>query len=163
MRIVRIDETLEKCHEHLSSTSAYGTEIESLLTYSVLVLICAEFENAIEAVLKEKCSSVADPSISAFFKSCVSAVFRSVGSSELAGLLNRFSSFHKASFTRSTIENPVPVTFYNNIVVNRHRIAHSMGTNATFREVRQFYEKGHIVLDFFRDALLSETIDGPSS
>ena len=163
MRIVRIDETLEKCHEHLSSTSAYGTEIESLLTYSVLVLMCAEFENAIEAVLKEKCSSVADPSIGAFFESCVSAVFRSVGSSELAGLLNRFGPFHKASFTRSTNDNPVPVTFYNNIVINRHRIAHSTGTNATFREARQFYEEGHVVLDFFRDALLSEAIEEPST
>lgn len=32
MRIVRIEQTLERCEEHLSSSSAYGTEIESLLT-----------------------------------------------------------------------------------------------------------------------------------
>ena len=68
MRIARIDEALEKCHEHLSATSTYGTEIESLLTYSILVLMCAEFENAIEAALQEKCSSISDPSISAFFR-----------------------------------------------------------------------------------------------
>ena len=159
MRIVRLDETLEKCHEHLSITSTYGTEIESLMTYSVLVLMCAEFEKTIEDILREKCASVADPSISAFFQSCVTAVFRSVGSSELAGLLNRFGPVYKASFTRSANENPIPVTFYNNIVVNRHRVAHSTGTNATFMEARRFYEEGHVVLDFFRNALLVEAAD----
>jgi hypothetical protein len=159
MRIARIDEALERCHEHLSETSAYGTEIESLLTYSILVLMCAEFERAIEVVLQEKCLTVADPSISAFFKSCVYAVFRSVGSSELAGLLNRFGPIYKVSFTRSASDNPIPVTFYNNIVINRHRVAHSVGSNATFREAKQFYEEGHVVLDFFRKALLSTGID----
>jgi len=161
MRIARIDEALERCVSHLSITSAYGTEIEGFLTYSILVLMCAEFENAIEAALQEKCSSVSDPSISAFFRSCVGAVFRSVGSSELAGLLNRFGSSHKESFVRHTNDNPVAVTFYNNIVVNRHRVAHSVGSNATFREAKQFYEQGHVVLDFFRNALLSTGIDAP--
>jgi len=159
MRIARIDEALERCDEHLSETSAYGTEIESLLTYSILFLMCAEFEHAIEVVLQEKCSSVADPSINAFFKSCVTAVFRSVGSSELSGLLSRFGPVYKASFTRTTSENPVPVTFYNNIVINRHRVAHSVGSNATFREAKQFYEEGHVVLDFFRNSLLSTGLD----
>ena len=155
MRIARIDETLEKCDEHLSATSTYGTEIESLLTYSVLVLMCAEFEMAIEAALQEKCSSVSDPSINAFFRSCVDAVFRSVASSELAGLLNRFGPIYKQSFTQKANDDPITITFYNNIVVNRHRVAHSIGSNATFREVKRFYEEGHMVLDFFRNALLS--------
>jgi len=155
MRIARIDQTLEKCEQHLSAAVAYGTEIESLLTYSVLVLMCAEFEQAIEAILREKCSSVADTSIKEFFGSCVDAVFRSVRSSEMAGLLNRFGSTYKEIFNNKANDNPVSVTFYNNIVTNRHSIAHSEGSNATFREAKQFYEEGHMVLDFFRDALLT--------
>jgi len=155
VRIARIEQTLEECEQHLYASSAYGTEIESLLTQSLLVLMCAEFEQTIEALVQEKCSSVADASIKEFLGSCVGVVFRSVKSSEMAGLLNRFGSPYKEAFKQKMEENSVAVTFYNNIVTNRHAVAHSEGSNATLREVKQFYEKGHVVLDLFREALLS--------
>lgn len=154
MRIARIDQTLEKCEEHLSSSSAYGTEIENLLTQSILVIMCAEFEQTIEDIVQQKCCSIEDSSIREFVGSCVSAVFRSVKSTEMAGLLNRFGSSYKEAFKQKAEDNQRAVTFYNNIVTNRHNVAHSEGSNATFREVKQFYEEGHIVLDFFQNALL---------
>jgi len=156
MRIDHIEETLEKCTEHLSSASAYGTEIESLLTQSLLVLMCVEFERKIKALVQEQCSSVTDTSIKVFIISCVGVVFRSAGSGEMAGLLNRFGSTHKEAFNQKTKENQRAVTYYDNIVTNRNRIAHSEGSsNATFQEVKRFYEEGHVVLDYFREALLS--------
>lgn len=154
MRIARIEQTLERCEEHLSTTAAYGTEIESLLTHSLLVLMCAEFEQKIESLVKEKCTSVTDTSIKEFVGSCLDVVFRSVKSTEIAGLLNRFGTTYKAAFNLKTEENPRAVTFYNNIVINRHVVAHSAGSNATFRDVKQFYEEGHVVLDFVREVLL---------
>jgi RiboL-PSP-HEPN len=154
MRIIRIDQTLERCEEHLSSSFAYGTEIESLLTQSILVIMCAEFEQAIEDLVQQKCSSVEDGSIKEFLGSCVSAVFRSVKSSEIAGLLNRFGPSYKEAFKQKTDDNARAVTLYNNIVTNRHGVVHSEGSNATFREVKQFYEEGHVVLDFFQQALM---------
>lgn len=154
MRIERIEQTLERCEEHLSSASAFGTEIESLLTQSLLVLMCAEFERAIENLVQEKCLSIMDDSIREFVKSCVSAVFRSVKSSEMAGLLNRFGPMYKEAFKQKANDNQMAVTFYNKIVTNRHGVAHSEGTNATFPEVKRFYEEGHVVLEFFKDALL---------
>ena len=78
MRLARIDRTLEKCEEHLSETDAFGTEIESLLTQSVLVIMCAEFERKIEELIRDKCSSVVDESIVEFMESCINAVFRSI-------------------------------------------------------------------------------------
>ncbi|WP_420813133.1 HEPN domain-containing protein [Parasulfuritortus cantonensis] len=154
MRIVRIEQTLERCEEHLSTSVAYGTEIESLLTQSILVIMCAEFEQKIETIVREKCSSIEDGSIREFLGSCVGAVFRSVKSNEIAGLLNRFGPSYKEAFNQKTADNPRAVTFYNNIVTNRHGVAHSEGSNATFREVKQFYEEGHVLLDYFREALL---------
>jgi hypothetical protein len=136
MRIVRIEQTLERCEEHLSSSSAYGTEIESLLTQSILVIMCAEFEQMIERLVQQKCSSIEDSSIKEFLGSCVSAVFRSVKSTEMAGLLNRFGPSYKEAFKQKTEDHQMAVTFYNNIVTNRHRVAHSEGSNATFREVK---------------------------
>lgn len=153
MRLARIDQTLEECEKHLSSTKAFGTEIENLLTRSLLVLICAEFEQKIEAIVQEKCATIPDRSLREFVGSCVGAVFRSVRSSEIAGLLNRFGGTYKEIFKQKADANQVAVTFYNNIVTNRHGVAHSDGGNATFLEVKDFYEKGHVVLDFFREAL----------
>jgi len=167
MRLPRIDQALEVCRRHLASTGAYGTEIENLLTRSLLVLICAEFEERIEETIQERCSSIEDASLKEFIASCMGAVFRSVRSSEMAGLLKRFGGRCKDGFTRRADSNPIAVTFYNNIVTNRHGVAHTTGGNATFPEVKRFYEEGHIVLDFFREALFSvgegQTPSVPSS
>ena len=158
MRLLRVDQTLELCESHLSSTSAQGTEIEILLTRSLLVLICSEFEQAIESIIQERCSSINDIYLREFIGSCVDAVFRSVKSNEIAGLLNRFGKNYKETFKKKTDENPTAVTFYNNIVINRHSFAHAEGGNVTFMEVKKFYEEGHVVLDFFRDTLLVDNI-----
>ena len=45
---------------------------------------------------------------------------------------------------------------YENILVNRNDVAHKEGSNATMRDVKQYYEEGHVVLDYFRDALRGE-------
>jgi hypothetical protein len=117
--------------------------------------MCAEFEQQIEKIILEKYTSISDTSMRDFVGSCLGAVFRSVKSNEIAGLLNRFGSRYKEVFVEKTKENERAVTFYNNIVVNRHRVAHSDGSSITFREAVQFYEEGHIVLDLFRETLLS--------
>ena len=157
MRLLRVDEMLELCDRHLSSTGAQGTEIDVLLTRSLLVLICAEFEQAIEAIIQQRCSSINDDSVKEFVGSCVDAVFRSVKSSEIAGLLNRFGGSYKETFKLKTDANPAAVTFYNNIVTNRHSVAHADGGNVTFLDVKRFYEEGHVVLDFFRETLLNNS------
>jgi len=156
MKLIRVDQTIDKCGEHLSNSSAYGTEIESLLTQSLLVIMCAEFEQQIEKIIQEKHAHISDKSIKDFIGSCVGAVFRSVKSGEISGLLNRFGSCYKEAFKKRTEENERAITYYNNIIVNRHGVAHSDGSKITFRDAVQFYEEGHIVLDFFREVLLSK-------
>ena len=160
MQIKRIDQTLERCEEHLSSTSAYGTEIESLLTQSLLVTMYAEFERKIAFLVRERCSSVTDASIKAFIESSINAVLRNLRSDGIAGLLKRFGTTHRETFTHKTKDNQRAVTLYNNIVTNRHQVAHKEGSKITFSEAKQFYEEGHVVLDFFREALLTKDYDG---
>jgi len=116
--------------------------------------MCSEFEQKIEGLVQQKCSSIEDSSIKEFFGSCVNAVFRSVKSTEMAGLLSRFGPSHKEAFRQKTYDHQKAETFYNNIVTNRHRVAHSEGSQVTFRDTKQFYEEGHVVLDFFQQALL---------
>jgi hypothetical protein len=138
MRINRIDQILEKVEKHVSKTSTAGTEIESLLAQSLLVIACAEFEREIESIIKEKCLSIPDESLRVFIGSCVDAVFRSVRSSELAGLLNRFGPTFKNAFNRRAEEQQIAITFYNNIVINRHGGAHAGKTNTTFPGIQEF-------------------------
>lgn len=154
MQIPRIEQVLKKCEKHLSSTSMFGTEIENLLTQTILVIMCSEFEQKIKTITEEKCSPITDKSLRDL---CVGTVFRGVKSSGIADLLNCFGVDYKERFKQKSMENKdneVAVTYYNNIVVNRHGVAHSSGTIMTFKEAKEFYEKGHVVLDFFRDALL---------
>jgi hypothetical protein len=153
MRISIIDETLDSCEKHIADTGASGTEIEALLTRAVLVLTCSTFEERIEQMIACRADRLNDPAMGAFFRSCVSAVFRSTKCSEIAGLMNRFGPGFKQCFLDRTIGNERAVTFYDNIVINRHGAVHTRNLNVTLRELRQFYEEGHTVLDFLAAAI----------
>ena len=45
---------------------------------------------------------------------------------------------------------------YENMLTNRNLVAHGEGSEATIRDVKRYYEEGHVVLDYFRDALRDE-------
>lgn len=156
MKIPRVEQALDACERHLIATQASGTEIESLLTRAVLVLTCSAFEEEIKRMIEARANNLNDAAMTAFFKSCVSTVFRSTKSSELAGLVNRFGSDFKESFQKRAKGHEREVTFYNNIVTNRNTAAHTQNINMTFPELRHSYDEGHIVLDFLQ-ATIKET------
>ena len=153
MRIPRIDEALDKCEAHLSLEKAVEPEVQSLLTQSLLILICAEFEKKVLELVEERCQSVPDESVRAFLKDCTKRVFRSLRISEIAGLLNRFGASHKEVFDQYLEQNQRAQNMYDSILNNRHNTAHGEGSDVTFGDVKQYYEHGHCVLDYFRDAL----------
>ncbi len=153
MKIPIVDETLDSCEKHIAETGTSGTEIEALLTRAVLVLACSAFEERIEHLIARRADQLNDPAMGSFFRSCVSAVFRSTKCSEIAGLMNRFGPGFKHCFLDRTKGNERAVTFYDNIVINRHGAAHTRSLNVTLRELRQFYEEGHVVLDFLEEAI----------
>ena len=81
-----------------------------------------------------------------------------IQSSHIGDLLERFGEDRKTTFRSkitATADNQRAETFYNNLIINRHDTAHSIGSNLTFEEVKRFYLEGHVVLDFFRESLLS--------
>lgn len=159
MKLQQVDEAISVCEAHLNSSKAARTQIESYLTQALLVLTCAAFEEQIETILEKRAITLKDANMARFFHSCVSAVFRSPKSSEIAGLLNRFGPRFKESFQKRAEADPVAVTYYNNIVTNRHGAAHANLINCSFPELKAFYEKGHQVLDYL-EATVNETL-GP--
>jgi RiboL-PSP-HEPN len=150
MKLAQIDRAIDLCEEHVDRTDSRGTEIEAFLTQYLLVLICAAFEEEIERIVIRRLSTSSDPHIESFAKSALDAVFRSTKTGEIAGLLNRFGSDYKEKFT-GRISGTRAETYFNNIVIGRHAIAHSMGSTVTLRELIEFYKEGHTVLDAIVD------------
>ena len=62
---------------------------------------------------------------------------------------------YKADFNRKAKSQERAVSFYNNIITNRHSVAHGSGSTVTVLELERFYQEGHVVLDFFRETLFS--------
>ena len=89
--------------------------------------------------------------LAALVASAIGIVLRSLKTSELAGVLNRFSEAHKRAFQQRMADNPQSETSYNSIVVQRHNAAHTSSFTLTFDEFAAFFELGHIVLDAFVD------------
>ena len=156
MRLTRIDRTLEDCEKHLLETKSFGTEIEKLLTYTVLVIIYAEFEQEIKSIVQQRCNLIKDESLRDLAVACLNV--SRIKSSDIAELLKRFGSQRKDAFRaeiKNSVANQRAETFYNNIIANRHDTAHSIGSNLGFQEVKEFYQEGHVVIDFFKRTLFN--------
>ncbi|MGQ4808743.1 hypothetical protein NKDENANG_02131 [Candidatus Entotheonellaceae bacterium PAL068K] len=157
MRLTRIDQAIEVCQVHLENSGATGTEIEAYLTRYLLVLICAVFEEEIESRIVERAARSEDAGLESFVRSAVGQIFRSLKTSEIAGLLNRFGVQYRERFRQELSNNERAETFFNNIVTNRHDTAHSAGSNVSFAELVRFYAESHVVLDAVKAALEGES------
>lgn len=155
MRIPSIERILVVCADHLEATHSYGTAIETLLTYALVIRLYAEFEQQIQVALAEKSGSIATAAARAAFEAQVKDHDRGIRVRNLSELLASFGAAHRANWAARLAENPRAVTDYGLIVAKRHETAHSAETIANFREVRDWYESGHIVLDFFRETLFA--------
>ena len=150
---------MQECQTHLTTTDSFGTPIERLLSYSLLVIIYAEFERNVEETIREKYETIKDESLREFFRSFSGRdsrriLPRGIKSSDLSEFLARFGGTYKSQFRNRLDINPRQETFYNNLIVNRNDTAHSSGSNATFMDIQAFYQEGNSVLDCFRETLL---------
>ena len=157
MRIQKIDDALEQCESHLANTDT--VQVERLLTQALLILICAEFEIKYRELVRQRFSSVEDPSIKEYLESRVKKEPRNLKVTGLTELLNRFGQSHGDEFKNRTTENNRAERMYSSIWSNRNLVAHGEGSPVTFRDIKQYYEEGHVVLDYFREALCLQEVD----
>lgn len=141
------------CARHLDATDSYGTDIETLLAYALVVRVYAEFERQIDAIVAEKGDSIDDLAARAAFGDLTQV--RGIRVRNLSALFAGLGEQYRTGWAARQEENRQAVTAYGMLLGQRHQTAHLEGTNATFQEVRAWYEGGHIVLDFFREILLS--------
>lgn len=147
MRLPEIDHVIDVCKKHLNDSGAWGTEIEIYLTGCLLVFMCATFEEHVEGLVNVRVSKSQDAPLVAFVRSATSQLFRSLKTSEIAGLLGRFGDEYRERFNIEMNQNQRAATFFNNLVLKRHGTAHKAGSDLTFSEVVGFYSEAHSVLD----------------
>ena len=160
MRIVKIDEALDRCTAHLSTKdTTVNAMVEDLLVQSLLILIYAEFERTFRTLILERCSRVEDEVVRLYLDSSVKSVFRSLQLGDISGFLARFGPSYRDEFSRRLEQNGEARQMYDNIRTNRNLVAHGDGSYATLADVKQFYEGGHVVLDYFRDTLWNDRMN----
>ena len=161
MRIHRIDDAIERCGKHLSAAKAVDKEVEVLLAQSLLILICAEFEKKFRALIIERCSSITDKPVSEYIGSYTQTILRSLQLDSISGTLGRFGPMHKEEFKRRREEDTQADSMYSSIVANRNKVAHGEDSSATLEDIKRYYEGGHVLLDYFKDALWIENDAAP--
>ena len=154
MRLLRIDQEITLCSDHLDKSKARGTEIEAILARYLCVLMCSAFEEEIEAMVAARAAQSGDPELKAFVVSVVGTLFRNPKTSVITGLLRKFSNECEGRFRRELNNNLRAETFFNNIIVNRHETVHSSGSNLSLADLIDFYSEGHVVLDAVKIALV---------
>ena len=148
MRPPNIDRALELCTGHLQATESLNTEIDTLLAAAILVRMYAEFESFVKEAIEEKAKSIGLEGDEAR-----KGWYRGMLSSQLSDGLSEVEKDYRNTFNARTGQHQRTVTFYNNIISNRHTVAHGSGASVTVQEVASFYEEGHVVLDWFRETL----------
>lgn len=149
---------LDNCKEHLSSLPSQNPDVENYLTQHILVLLCAEVQQAIYSTLDDRTKITGDAEVQSFASFAGRRVVRGVEKTELAGFIGMFGEEKKNQFATLLAEEDV--TIYGNAVSSRHKIAHNtQGANITFRELEKAVDAACKMINAAREALGLNRID----
>jgi hypothetical protein len=156
MKIKEVDRAIAICQKHLKDSKSEGTIIESYLTRYLLILIIAQFENQIYQIIKTNVQcKTGGQKINNYFEGRMKRDYKGVKASDLAKYLASYGTQCQDSFKKKINQDKHQraVTFYNNLITNRHDTAHKEGSQISFRDLVNFYNEGHIVLDLLESSI----------
>lgn len=154
-RLLRTSAAIEDCEQHLATTGATGTAIESYLTQHILVLLCADMQQEIYRIVEERAKMVSDGRIESYVSLSCRRILRSVRKDEIATFVGMFGSSAKDQLNALVADSEV--TIYNNAVSNRHDVAHKSGAQITFRELKSTATVAEKLLDAVEQAIQMAT------
>jgi hypothetical protein len=152
MEFTRLDNAIAVCKQHLAETGLEESEIASYLVGYLIVIISAEYECAIEAMINMRAARTGDSHIMSFVEMAASKIIRSVEVDQLTGFLGHFDVQCKEAFKADQAKQAAQAQ-YGNIIINRHNVAHATGTNMTFKELEAAYAESKKILDCFGKCL----------
>lgn len=150
-KLLRTKLALDNCRSHLVEANSEGTEIEAYLAQHILVIMCAEIQQELYATLELRLNLSADSNITNFALVAGKKILRSIGKGEVVGFVNNFGGAAKNYMNDNLSDREVAL--YNNAVSNRHDVAHSSGSNITFRELDDILDAASKFIDVFKVAI----------
>lgn len=152
MDFPRVENALELCANHLDHTGTRNTPVEAVLVGYLLTITYAEYERAVRQLVSERGDLHGDHHLSAFMSWASERLIRSIAIGEIARVLGRFDDACLAAFKFSVHDTPIQVAF-DNIVNNRHDVAHRLGARITLAEFETNYRASLPIFDAIQDAL----------
>ena len=153
MNFRRIELAIEVCRNHLDSTNARNSEIESYLVSHIIVLVIAEYEMLLEKMILKRVGRTNDAHVQSFVHKSLDKFFRSIKVTEISGLLGRFGEDYKKSFQDAAANIQPAISRYGNILQSRHAIAHEASLNMTWAELEISFNESKLVLSAIANAL----------
>lgn len=150
-KLLRTQLSVDSCRTHIETAEAWGSEIESYLTQHVLVILCAEVQQEFYSILESRANEAQDTELKNFALMAGKRVLRSIGKSEVAGFVGYFGNEAKEYLNQHVDEREI--TLYNNAVSSRHDVAHSTGSNITFREIDDILVAARNFIGVFEQAI----------
>lgn len=127
--------------------------LERHLVDHALIKIYAAFESEIRGAVVERCST-GDDARDRYVIGVVERSVRISKTSDLAGVLGNFSEECKGTFQEWIKSNDQARTAYENIINNRHAIAHEANPRpASWRDIQAWWDEACPVVDAFQNAL----------
>ena len=156
MEFSEIDNQFAKTKQHLQNSNSFGTEVESYLTNALLIIIYATYEvklkNIINEYLKNKFSG---NYINSFFTPYIENLVKRLKTSEIINnILGKLGPGFVERFKQKISGIDQNVTAYNNIIINRHKIAHGEGSNITFFELEDSYPKSLKIIEAIDETIV---------
>lgn len=144
--------TFELCEKHLDDTNSNNTEIENIFVKHLLILICAERENKIKKVFEKKIEDSTNSISNRLASFLIKNTFKDINYGTISGYIRNFGD-EKRERLDSKRDDRI-VTSWNNIINNRHIVAHGLDTiQLTFHELKEEFERSENVLIWIADAL----------
>lgn len=139
--------------EHFIQRSPDVVAIQSYLVEHALVKIYAAFESEVCNALAERCASSNDLARDRYVANMVKRTVRSVKINELKGILGGFGKDYKTVYSSNIQEKPNAEIAYNNILQNRHAVAHGGTRSATWNDVYTWWDDALPIVTEFRSVL----------
>jgi hypothetical protein len=132
--LLRTHAAVQDCEEHLRTSGASGTEIESYLTQYLLIVLSADIQQEIYRLSEERTAAATDDGLSSFVGASARKILRSIGKPEIAKYLGMFGADCKNKLNSQLTDSEVAV--YTNAVSGRHEVAHNQGVLISFAEFK---------------------------
>lgn len=148
--MARLDEEIKICMRHVDSTDTRHAVMGDFIAKCLLVRICSKYEVAISKMVRLRMETVTNEKFCNKMENVLKRF--SLRSSELEEkILEKFGDEYKKKFNNE-IDGDVR-TEYDNIITNRHSVAHGRDIAFTIDDIPEAHRRGKLVLGAFAMAL----------